>query len=256
MSGSPPISGADVPASDARGADAPAPERVRAGEYASRGDYHRNLDPSWDYYPTYIAKLDAVRAWLNRLPASTRVLDAGCGEGVLVTEFSGRLAIEGVDPNYSSPHVRLGSVTALPCPDGAFERALCLDVLEHLTFEQQPKALAELHRALQPGGELLVSVPNLAHLQSRVHFLLTGRLIRTASELKHPGDRPVADYIQMAQRAGFELTAQRGIFPTIPVLTRLIRRHPQRLLPLHRILTRALPVPGWCFLNLLTFRRR
>ena len=80
---------------------------------------------------------------------------------------------------------------------------------------------------LARGGELLVSVPNLAHLQSRVHFLLTGRLIRTASESKHPGDRPVADYLQLADRAGFELIARRGIFPTVPVLTRLIRRHPR-----------------------------
>ncbi len=82
---------------------------------------------------------------------------------------------------------------------GVFDRALCLDVLEHLTFEEQPVALAELQRVLRPGGELLVSVPNLAHLQSRVHFLLQGRLIRTASELKHPGDRPVAEYIQLAR---------------------------------------------------------
>ena len=46
----------------------PTPEMVRRGEYAARGDYHRTLDPSWDYYPTYIAKLDAVRRYLNALP--------------------------------------------------------------------------------------------------------------------------------------------------------------------------------------------
>ena len=34
---------------------------VRRGEYAARGDYHRTLDPAWDYYPTYLAKLSAVR---------------------------------------------------------------------------------------------------------------------------------------------------------------------------------------------------
>ena len=37
------------------------PQMVRRGEYAARGDYHRTPDPYWDYYPTYIAKLDAVR---------------------------------------------------------------------------------------------------------------------------------------------------------------------------------------------------
>jgi SAM-dependent methyltransferase len=229
---------------------------VRGGEYAARGDYHRTPDPTWDYYPTYIAKLEAVRRWLDVLAPATRVLDAGCGEGVLVDEYAGRLAIEGLDPNYSSDCVRTGSLTALPYADGAFDRALCLDVLEHLSFEEQPRALAELHRVLRPGGELLVSVPNLAHLQSRIHFLLRGRLIRTASELKHPGDRPIDEYLTLAVRVGFELVARQGIFPTVPIVTRLIRRNPQSLLPLHRALTRVLPIPGWCFLNLLTFRKR
>jgi 2-polyprenyl-3-methyl-5-hydroxy-6-metoxy-1,4-benzoquinol methylase len=228
---------------------------VRHGEYAARGDYHRTPDPDWDYYPTYIAKLDAVREWLRALPPGTRVLDAGCGEGILVDEFAGRLAIEGLDPNYSSERVRSGSLLNLPYGDASFDRALCLDVLEHLEFEQQPVALAELFRVLRPGGELLVSIPNLAHLQSRIHFLLTGRLIRTASEYKHPGDRPAGEFVRLAERAGFTLVRRRGIFPTIPVLTRLIRRHPRALLPLHRSLSRLLPIPGWCFLNLLTLRK-
>lgn len=231
------------------------PPVLRRGEYAARGDYHRVPDPAWDYYPTYIAKLAAVRTWLDQLPPATRVLDAGCGEGVLVEEYADRLAIEGVDANYSSPRVRSGSITALPYGDDAFDRALCLDVLEHLSFEEQPAALTELHRVLKPGGELLVSVPNLAHLQSRIHFLLLGRLIRTASEYKHPGDRPVAEYVDLATRAGFTLIRRRGIFPTVPVLTRAIRRNPRGMLPLHRWLSRLLPVPGWCFLNVLTFRK-
>ena len=229
---------------------------VRRGEYAARGDYHLAPDPHWEYYPTYLAKLEATRRWLDALPPETRVLDAGCGEGVLVEEYASRLAIEGIDENYSASRVRAGSLTALPYANASFDRALCLDVLEHLTFADQPRALAELYRVLKPGGELLVSVPNLAHLQSRVHFLVRGRLIRTASEAKHPGDRPAAEYVSLGERAGFELIARRGIFPTVPVLTRLIRRHPSALLPLHRFLTRLLPVPGWCFLNLLTFRKR
>ena len=231
------------------------PELVRTGEYAARGDYHRTLDPAWEYYPTYLAKLAAVRGYLDVLPPETRVLDAGCGEGVLVDEYAGRLRISGVDANYQSGHVTTGSLMALPFDAGSFDRALCLDVLEHLSYEDQPRALAELFRVLRPGGELFVSIPNLAHLQSRIQFLLRGRLIRTASEVKHPGDRPVVEYLGLARRAGFTLVRRRGIFPTVPVLTRLIRRHPRALTPLHRALTALLPVPGLCFLNLLTLRR-
>jgi SAM-dependent methyltransferase len=233
----------------------PNPHTVRRGEYAARGDYHRTLDPAWDYYPTYLAKLTAVRQYLDDLPSGARVLDAGCGEGVIVDEYANRLAITGLDANYASERVTQGSLMALPFPDASFDHALCLDVLEHLAYEEQPRALAELFRVLRPGGELFVSVPNLAHLQSRVQFLLRGRLIRTASEYKHPGDRPAGEYLQLARRAGFTLLRRKGIFPTVPVLTHLVRRYPRALAPLHRALTRLLPVPGWCFLNLLTFRK-
>ena len=225
----------------------------RTGEYLERGDYHRTLSPDWEFYPTYLAKLERVRTYLRALPSGTRVLDAGCGEGVIVEEFRGTLAIEGVDPHYASQFVRQASLLALPYGDATFNRALCLDVLEHLSFDEQPRALEELHRVLARGGELYVSIPNLAHLQSRVHFLLTGRLIRTASVIKHPGDRPIGEYLDLAARAGFIVVDRRGIFPTVPVLTRLIRRHPARLRWLHRLLTLSLPIPGWCFLNLVRF---
>jgi SAM-dependent methyltransferase len=228
---------------------------VRQGEYAVRGDYHREPRPDWEYYPTYLAKLERVRAYLDALPGRMRVLDVGCGEGVLVEEYAGRLAIEGVDANYASGRVRLGSATALPFGAGSFERVLCLDVLEHLALQDQAAAFAELFRVLTPGGEALVSVPNLAHLQSRVHFLLKGRLVRTASERKHPGDRPVAEYLAMANQTGFVVLGRTGIFPTLPLLTRAIRRHPAAMAPVHRWLTRLLPVPGWCFLNLLRLGR-
>src|SRR5215212_4553088 len=97
---------------------------LRDGEYAARGDYHRAPDPDWNYYPTYLAKLTAVRKWLDALPAGTRVLDAGCGEGVLVDEYATRLSIVGVDAFYSSDRVQHGSVTALPFDLNSFDRGL------------------------------------------------------------------------------------------------------------------------------------
>lgn len=231
------------------------PSDVRQGEYAARGDYHRELDRDWDYLPTYLAKRAFVRRYLDPLPRATRVLDAGCGEGLIVEEYQGRLAIEGIDPNYTTPLVRQGSLMALPYADGAFDRVLCLDVLEHLSYEDQPRALAEIQRVLAPGGEALISVPNLAHLQSRVQFLLLGRLIRTASEIKHPGDRPAYEYMRLFERAGLRLVSRAGIFPTIPVVTAMIRRHPASLTWLHKALTALLPFPGWCFLNLFVLKR-
>ncbi len=228
---------------------------VRRGEYASRGDYHRTPDENWDYRPTYIEKMRWVRGHLDRLPAQTRVLDVGCGEGVLVDDYASRLDIEGVDANYSSGRVRQGSLLNLPYEDRRFAVVLCLDVLEHLRLDEQEGALAEIRRVLTPGGHALLSVPNLAHLQSRLHFLFAGRLMRTANERKHPGDRPVREYLQLLRRSGFAIVDRRGIFPTVPVVAHLVRRYPHRLDAVHRWLTRLLPVPGWCFLNLIVARR-
>ena len=108
-------------------------------------------------------------------------------------------------------------------------------MLEHLPFAEQPRGA----RGTVPGPaawrRALVSVPNLAHLQSRVQFLLRGRLIRTASELKHPGDRPAEEYIASGERAGFSADRRaRASFRPCPVVTRMIRRHPRALAPLHR----------------------
>lgn len=221
------------------------------GEYASRGDYHRNLDPQWDYFPTYLAKMSAVRAYLDALPARTRILDAGCGEGVLVDEYADRLAIVGVDAHYTSSRVRSGSLLELPFGPASFDRVLCLDVLEHLGYDHQVRAMAEMYRVLEPGGEAVWSIPNLAHLQSRLKFVLTGELVRTSNPSKHPGDRPIGEYLDAARRVGFVVTKRVGIFPTVPVLARLIRRRPRQLAWLHRALTTLLPIPGWCFLNLV-----
>jgi len=229
---------------------------TRRGEYGMRGEYHRALDPTWDYLPTYLAKMTAVRRYLDALPAGTRVLDAGCGEGVLVDAYAERLAIEGLDHDYSSARVRQGSLTALPYDAGRFDRILCLDVLEHLPFPDQAAAIQELHRVLRDDGEALLSIPNLAHLQSRLHFLASGRLMRTANIAKHPGDRPIGEYVTLLERAGFVVTRRQGIFPTLPVLTALVRRHPSSMGWLHRLMTRLLPVPGWCFLNLLWIRKK
>jgi ubiquinone/menaquinone biosynthesis C-methylase UbiE len=227
-----------------------------SGEYATRGEYHRTPSPDWDYYPTYALKLAFTRRYLGALHHDTRVLDAGCGEGVLVEEFHERLQIEGVDANYSSAHVRRGSLMALPYPDRSFDRVLCLDVLEHLPYADQPRALAELRRVVRDDGEVLLSLPNLAHLQSRLNFLISGRLIRTASELKHPGDRPIGEYLRLADRAGFDLVARTGINPTFPMVTHWIRQDPGARAWLHNLLTRLLPWPGLCFLNLVRLRPR
>jgi len=130
--------------------------RYRGWEYAKQGDYHRNLDPDWSYTPTYLKKMYYVRQFLDSLPKGTRILDAGCGEGVLVEEYLAKgYSIQGIDLNYESEIAKRGDILNMPFKDESFDVVLLLDVFEHLSFMDQPKALKEIHRVLiggLPGG--------------------------------------------------------------------------------------------------------
>jgi len=118
----------------------------RGWEYARIGDYHRNLDPNWCYTPTYSRKMAFIRKFIGSLPRNVKILDAGCGEEVLVEEFLGKgYNNEGLDLNYESEFVKRGDVLNMPYPSNSFDVVLLLDTLEDLAFEDQPKALLEIH---------------------------------------------------------------------------------------------------------------
>jgi SAM-dependent methyltransferase len=228
-----------------------------AGEYAERGDYHREGDRNWRYYPVYVEKMRRVRAFLDRLDPASTIVDLGCGEGVLVEEYVARgFAIQGVDANYASRHVRQGDITSLPDEEASFDVVLCLDVIEHLSFAAQERAFAEIGRILKPEGRALVTLPNLAHFASRISFLLAGKLLRTSTIDRHPGDRPIGEYLALIRRHRLKVVRREGLFPTYPLIAGLTYARPALALPLHR-LANALPRPaGLCFLNLLELARR
>ena len=100
-----------------------------------------------------------------------RVLDAGCGPGFYVAEILERVgpggSVVGVDASApmlglaakrSAAHENVsfheGDVTALPVPDGEFDRVLSVQVLEYV--DDIPAALAELLRVLRPGGRVVL----------------------------------------------------------------------------------------------------
>lgn len=210
----------------------------RGWEYARIGDYHRNLDPNWSYTPTYLRKMAFVRQKIRAKGKGARILDAGCGEGVLVEEFRTQgYSIEGLDLNYESHDVRRGSVLAMPYEGRKFDLVLLLDVFEHLNFLDQPVALAEIHRVLCQGGEFVASIPNLAHWNSRFRMALFGQLDRTDVETNHIGERPYKENRHLIRKAGFEIVQTKGITLTVPFLYRgLICRRPASFKWLHDLL--------------------
>jgi SAM-dependent methyltransferase len=100
------------------------------------------------------------------LPASPRVLDAGCGTGRNLVEFARLGPAEGVDLSRQAVEfcqrrgldgVRLAAIEDLPFEDGRFDLLLATDVIEHLPDDGP--ALAELRRVAAPDARLIVTVP-------------------------------------------------------------------------------------------------
>lgn len=230
---------------------------IAAGEYEQRGDYHRHLDPHWSYAPIYARKLRWVDDAIEKIPKGARILDVGAGEGALVERYLGRgWNILGVDSAYESPQVKRADLLSLPFDSGAFDAALCLDVLEHVDLLDQARALGEIARVLKPGGHLLLSVPNLAHLHSRIRFLLCGTLTRTSAVERHPGDRPLGEVLGLLKTAGFEVTRRSGIFATLPFVFRAVNRSPRKLGWLVSVADALVPFAGLRFLATIEARKR
>ena len=93
-----------------------------------------------------------------RRGANVVALDAGREEveGVAATFAAMVQAGELTTPNLHTASVQ-GDALALPFPDGAFDRVICSEVLEHIPNDVG--AMRELARVLRPGGTMAITVP-------------------------------------------------------------------------------------------------
>jgi 2-polyprenyl-6-hydroxyphenyl methylase/3-demethylubiquinone-9 3-methyltransferase len=106
-----------------------------------------------------------IKAHYGAELSANRLLDVGCGGGVLTEEFARiGLRVTGIDTSARSiqaagEHAESegleidylpGSALALNFPDNSFDVVSCCDVLEHIPDWE--KVVAEIRRVLKPGG--------------------------------------------------------------------------------------------------------
>jgi len=92
-----------------------------------------------------------------RRGATVVALDADAAELRGVQEMAAAMHAAGEVPAGAQARTACADATAMPFPDGAFDRVIAAEVLEHIPADQ--RALQEIARVLRPGGQLAVTVP-------------------------------------------------------------------------------------------------
>ena len=155
-------------------------------------------------------------------------LDYGCGDaarypGLIVSLGAGYMGFDVSAVAVKEARLRgldaklFRSDNSIDAPDNSFDVAVCLEVFEHL---QDPEfACRDIFRTLKPGGILLLSVPNAAHLAQRLEFLFTGFFNPGGSVLtarKAPWRDPHIRFFspsvlrRLVRTCGFEIDMQLG----------------------------------------------
>lgn len=138
------------------------PESLR--EFYRSGDFAWNESENALRDPVYAEKNRIIESSLREI-APARLLDVGCGGGAVLRGAGAAFAV-GIDLNEAALRAAgdgisgaAGDAEKLPFKSGVFDCVVCSETLEHLP--DPAAALAEIARALESGGRLIVTVPNL-----------------------------------------------------------------------------------------------
>ena len=166
---------------------------------------------------TYRPVQDAVVAVLRSFGVR-RVLDVGCGTGLLATRLRRELdatSVVGCDFSHgmlvhARTHVESvgwvqGDALRLPFRDGIADAIVSTEAFHW--FPDQRRALAEFARVLVAGGHVVVALVNTPNDLVRTLFRVGSRAIG------QPFDWPTrAEMRELFEGAGFRVDAQRRIF--------------------------------------------
>jgi SAM-dependent methyltransferase len=104
-----------------------------------------------------------------RRGAHVVALDTDEGELQQVRDMFAAMSEAGEVPARASAAAVIADATAMPFPDGSFDRVIAAEVLEHIPADQA--AMNEIARVLRPGGVAAVTVP--AWLPERICWRLS-----------------------------------------------------------------------------------
>ena len=182
--------------------------------------------------------------------AGKTLLDIGCGMGTFTVESARRGAHGiGVDPAVEAVQAARRVAAAegmavtgasaradfiqadaalLPVPDASCDIVLAADMTEHLDDDTLARIFAEAHRALRPGGRIVIYTPEQSHLFERLKD--SGVMTQDPS---HIGIRSAEELGTALWRAGFDVQPVTYLPSHLPVWN-LLERGLGRWVPLLR----------------------
>jgi SAM-dependent methyltransferase len=194
-------------------------------------EYARQYRDLYTKHWWWRAREEAILRVLHRRLGSSlglRILDVGCGDGLLFNRLSEFGEVDGVEPdegmvNPQGPHsarIRIAPFDGDFRPPVPYSLVLMLDVLEHL--DKPGEALRHAHSLLAPAGTLLLTVPAFQILWTN-HDTINHHLVRYRRGTLHP----------LLRQAGFAILEEHYWYQwTCPVklvirlFERLFRRPP------------------------------
>lgn len=204
----------------------PAPRRLGDEIVIPGGYQHRVLTRGWGPQRAWHDfKYREAARWLAPHPGD-RVLDVGCGSGVLADRLAADPAVQvtGVDNNpdairYASQtfqrpnlHFRHGLVDALAFEAGSVNRIVFLEVLEHIYPEQARVVFGEFLHLLVPGGRLVITTPNARSLWPAIEWLLDrSGLVPVMDESQHVALYSPARLAALAEETGYRVVEIRSL---------------------------------------------
>ena len=232
--------------------------------------------PAGAWFQRLKGKVLSSRVYPEFLPIrpGERVVNLGCGEGAQAIAYAGQygemVAVDILRGRLERAREALrvygvggvsllqADVESLPLKEGAFDKAIAVDVIEHVRDPQ--RLCREARRVLRDGGQFLVTFPAMhdkyTALASRVGRLVLrrrrGEPTTGWDPTAHNQHLPLKEWIALVEGCGFRLARARAstLFPPLHLYgvprfwfrSNLIRRVDSALcrLPLLRNLGQAL----------------
>jgi SAM-dependent methyltransferase len=182
---------------------------------------------------------------LSQDKKNLKILDMPAGNGLLSENLREHgHEVTCADINSEKPEYTFVNMEhLLPFEDATFDAVICLEGIEHVISPDQ--LVKEICRVVRPDGFIIISLPNVQSLFSRLKFLFTGTFYQFEPEsTRHPKGE-LMDRGHISPLSFFQLSYLFGEYEFIPKVVTGDKIKKKVLMPLYLILLLISNINGW-----------